>query len=160
MEERILTIPNALSFLRLLLVPVFLWLVLGPEHDEAAIGPALIAYARLGYAEALRQNGRIDAAEPEYLNALEKIETAIGDVDALTTGQALVVVGNFYVDTGRFEQARAYLDKARTLLGTVAEQQEKGLDALRGLGIIHYANGELEAVEDRALFDVDFGVTE
>ena len=37
MEERILTIPNALSFLRLLLVPVFLWLVLGPEHDVLAL---------------------------------------------------------------------------------------------------------------------------
>jgi cardiolipin synthase len=36
-EERILTIPNALSFLRLLLVPVFLWLVLGPEHDVLAL---------------------------------------------------------------------------------------------------------------------------
>ena len=37
MEERILTIPNALSFLRLLLVPVFLWLVLGPKHDVLAL---------------------------------------------------------------------------------------------------------------------------
>ena len=37
MEERILTIPNALSFVRLLLVPVFLWLVLGPEHDVLAL---------------------------------------------------------------------------------------------------------------------------
>jgi cardiolipin synthase len=36
-EERILTIPNALSFLRLLLVPVFLWLVLGPKHDVLAL---------------------------------------------------------------------------------------------------------------------------
>ena len=35
--ERVLTIPNALSFVRLLLVPVFLWLVLGPEHDELAL---------------------------------------------------------------------------------------------------------------------------
>ncbi|TCI95956.1 CDP-alcohol phosphatidyltransferase family protein [Aeromicrobium sp. IC_218] len=36
-DDRILTIPNALSFLRLLLVPVFLWLVLGPELDEIAL---------------------------------------------------------------------------------------------------------------------------
>ncbi|MEY3734616.1 MAG: hypothetical protein RL347_1975, partial [Actinomycetota bacterium] len=27
-EDRVLTAPNALSFLRLLLIPVFLWLVL------------------------------------------------------------------------------------------------------------------------------------
>lgn len=122
--------------------------LLGPEHDEAAIGPALLAYARLGYAEALRQNGRVDAAEPEFLRALQQIETAIGDADALTTGQALVVVGNFYVDTGRFAEARVHFDKARTLLGAVAEQQEKGLDALRGLGIIHYANGDLPQAID------------
>ncbi len=36
-KEPVLTIPNALSFVRLLLVPVFLWLVLGPEHDELAL---------------------------------------------------------------------------------------------------------------------------
>lgn len=36
-RERIFTIPNTLSFIRLLLVPVFLWLILGPEHDELAL---------------------------------------------------------------------------------------------------------------------------
>lgn len=36
-DDRIVTIPNALSFVRLLLVPVFLWLVLGPEQDEIAL---------------------------------------------------------------------------------------------------------------------------
>lgn len=36
-DERVFTIPNALSFVRLLLVPVFLWLVLGPEYDELAL---------------------------------------------------------------------------------------------------------------------------
>jgi cardiolipin synthase len=35
-EDRIWTIPNALSLLRLLGVPVFLWLVLGPQADVAA----------------------------------------------------------------------------------------------------------------------------
>ncbi len=37
MDDRILTVPNALSFVRLLLVPVFLWLVLGPEADGLAL---------------------------------------------------------------------------------------------------------------------------
>lgn len=36
-DDRILTIPNALSFVRLLLVPLFVWLVLGPEEDEWAL---------------------------------------------------------------------------------------------------------------------------
>jgi len=37
-EDRIWTVPNLLSFLRLLGVPVFLWLVLGPREDGWAIG--------------------------------------------------------------------------------------------------------------------------
>ena len=36
-SDRVLTIPNALSLLRLLGVPLFLWLVLGPEADGWAI---------------------------------------------------------------------------------------------------------------------------
>jgi len=35
--DRVLTVPNLLSALRLLGVPVFLWLVLGPEADGAAV---------------------------------------------------------------------------------------------------------------------------
>jgi cardiolipin synthase len=36
-NDRIVTIPNLLSVVRLLLVPVFLWLVLGPQQDEWAL---------------------------------------------------------------------------------------------------------------------------
>jgi cardiolipin synthase (CMP-forming) len=36
-SDRVLTIPNALSVLRLLGVPLFLWLILGPEQDGWAI---------------------------------------------------------------------------------------------------------------------------
>lgn len=36
-EDRILTVPNALSFLRLLLIPVFLWLILVTRADMAAV---------------------------------------------------------------------------------------------------------------------------
>jgi cardiolipin synthase len=44
-----LTIPNALSILRLLLIPVFLWLVLGPEAD----GVAVVVLAFLGVSDYL-----------------------------------------------------------------------------------------------------------
>jgi cardiolipin synthase (CMP-forming) len=37
LSDRILTIPNALSALRLAGVPVFLWLVLGPHRDGLAL---------------------------------------------------------------------------------------------------------------------------
>jgi cardiolipin synthase len=43
-SNRVLTIPNGLSLLRLLGVPVFLWLVLGPHQDAWAVG-LLIASA-------------------------------------------------------------------------------------------------------------------
>jgi cardiolipin synthase len=36
-DARVWTVPNALSFLRLLGVPLFLWLVLGPEADGWAL---------------------------------------------------------------------------------------------------------------------------
>src|ERR1044072_8380449 len=37
-RDRVLTIPNALSALRLLLVPVFLWLLLGVPAHAGAVG--------------------------------------------------------------------------------------------------------------------------
>lgn len=37
------TVPNALSFLRLLGVPVFLWLVLGPEEDGWALALLMVS---------------------------------------------------------------------------------------------------------------------
>jgi cardiolipin synthase len=43
--DRIVTIPNALSVLRLLGVPLFLWLLLGPEADIAALVVLMVAGA-------------------------------------------------------------------------------------------------------------------
>ncbi|MCJ7832395.1 MAG: CDP-alcohol phosphatidyltransferase family protein [Actinobacteria bacterium] len=37
-SDRILTVHNVLSFLRLLLIPVFVWVALGPENDLLAFG--------------------------------------------------------------------------------------------------------------------------
>ena len=48
-RERVLTIPNALSALRLAGVPVFLWLVLGPHAD----GIALVVLAVAGVSDYL-----------------------------------------------------------------------------------------------------------
>lgn len=44
-EDRIATIPNALSVVRLLLVPLFLWLVLGPQEDEWAFAVLMVSGA-------------------------------------------------------------------------------------------------------------------
>ena len=42
-EARVWTVPNALSFLRLLGVPLFLWLVLGPEADGWALAVLMLS---------------------------------------------------------------------------------------------------------------------
>ena len=65
MEERILTIPNALSFVRLLLVPVFLWLVMGPRWDELALVVLMVSgitdYLDGKLARSLNQTSKIGA---------------------------------------------------------------------------------------------------
>jgi cardiolipin synthase len=42
-EDRVVTIPNALSLLRLLGVPVFLWLILGPHADGWALALLMVS---------------------------------------------------------------------------------------------------------------------
>ena len=44
-RDRVLTIPNALSVARLLGVPVFLWLVLGPKADAWAVALLIVSAA-------------------------------------------------------------------------------------------------------------------
>ena len=65
MEERVITIPNALSFVRLLLVPVFLWLVLGPKYDEVALAVLMVSgitdYLDCKLARRLNQTSKIGA---------------------------------------------------------------------------------------------------
>ncbi len=65
MEERVITIPNALSFVRLLLVPVFLWLVLGPKYDELALAVLMVSgitdYLDGKLARRLNQTSKIGA---------------------------------------------------------------------------------------------------
>ena len=123
--------------------------LLGADNDEETLGPALIAYARLGHAGALLHQGRHGPAEQQLLDALDILETTIGDADAFTMGQALVVAGDFYADLGDLDRATGYLERGRGLLLTVDEHQEKALNALRLLGTIDYCNGELDRARSR-----------
>jgi len=43
LPDRVWTVPNALSLLRLLGVPLFLWLLLGPEADGWAVGILMVS---------------------------------------------------------------------------------------------------------------------
>lgn len=42
-SDRVLTVPNALSLLRLAGVPLFLWLLLGPERDLLAVAVLMVS---------------------------------------------------------------------------------------------------------------------
>jgi cardiolipin synthase len=80
--DRKLTIPNALSVLRLLGVPLFLWLLLGPHADVAA----LIVLALAGFtdwldgvlARALNQTSRFGALLDPAADRLYILTTLIG----------------------------------------------------------------------------------
>lgn len=82
MDERILTVPNALSFVRLLLVPVFLWLVLGPEADGLALLVLMISgvtdYLDGKLARSLNQASKIGAILDPVADRLYILAVVIG----------------------------------------------------------------------------------
>ncbi len=81
-EDRILTIPNALSFVRLLLVPLFLWLVLGPEADEWALVVLMVSgitdYLDGKLARQLNQTSKIGAILDPVADRLYILAVVIG----------------------------------------------------------------------------------
>ena len=102
--DRVWTVPNALSFLRLLGVPLFLWLLLGPEADGWAIIVLMLAgisdWADGKIARALNQGSRLGmlldpAADRLYivstLIALALREIVPVWVVALLVGRELVL---------------------------------------------------------------------
>lgn len=62
-DDRILTVPNLLSFARLVGVPIYLWMLLGPHYDEAALG--IIAFSGL--------SDYLDGKLARWLNQTSKI---------------------------------------------------------------------------------------
>jgi cardiolipin synthase (CMP-forming) len=81
-RDRVLTIPNALSAARLLGVPVFLWLVLGPKQDAWAVA-LLIASGVTDWldgkiARALNQQSRLGEALDPAADRLYIVATLIG----------------------------------------------------------------------------------
>jgi cardiolipin synthase (CMP-forming) len=80
--HRVVTVPNALSVLRLLGVPLFLWLLLGPHADLAA----LVVLALSGFtdwadgvlARKLNQQSRLGALLDPAVDRLYILATLIG----------------------------------------------------------------------------------
>lgn len=97
--DRILTVPNAISFARLLGVPVFLWLVLGPHWDVAAIVVLAVAgvsdYLDGKLARRLNQASRLGALLDPLADRLYIISTLVAFVlrDVIPLWVAVVIIG-------------------------------------------------------------------
>lgn len=94
-SDRIVTVPNALSVLRLLGVPVFLWFLLGPHWDWAALGLLMVSGATDWLdgklARALGQTSRLGtlldpAADRLYIAATLVAFSVRGIVPLVLTG--------------------------------------------------------------------------
>lgn len=98
-SDRIWTIPNLLSTLRLLGVPLFLWLALGPEADSAALG--VLAFAGVSdyldgkLARALNQTSRLGVTLDPLADRLYILATIVALTvrDIVPLWFALVLVG-------------------------------------------------------------------
>ncbi len=82
--DRVLTVPNALSLLRLAGVPLFLWLLLGPEED----GWAVVVLAVGGFTDWL--DGKLARVLGQYSRLGALLDPA---VDRLYILAALVALG-------------------------------------------------------------------
>jgi cardiolipin synthase (CMP-forming) len=81
-STRVLTVPNLLSFVRLAGVPLFLWLVLGPEADGLALAVLLVSGVTDwldGYlARRLHQTSRLGAILDPVADRLYILAVVIG----------------------------------------------------------------------------------
>ncbi|MBC7593738.1 MAG: CDP-alcohol phosphatidyltransferase family protein [Kineosporiaceae bacterium] len=81
-QDRIVTIPNALSAVRLVLVPLFLWLVLGPHADEWALAVLMVSgitdYLDGYLARHLNQTSKIGAILDPVADRLFILAVVIG----------------------------------------------------------------------------------
>jgi cardiolipin synthase (CMP-forming) len=86
-HERWLTVPNALSFVRLLGVPLFLWLLLGPRAD----GWALVVLVASGVTDWL--DGRLARALDQYSRLGELLDPLADRLYTVATLVAFLVRG-------------------------------------------------------------------
>ncbi|TDV42615.1 CDP-alcohol phosphatidyltransferase family protein [Actinophytocola oryzae] len=99
LPDRWLTIPNVLSVIRLALVPVFLWLLLGPKADGWAL--AVLVYSGVSdwadgkIARLLDQTSRLGAILDPAADRLYTLATVVAFVlrDIIPLWFALVLVG-------------------------------------------------------------------
>ena len=114
LPERIWTLPNALSVLRLLGVPLFLWLLLGPEADGWAVVVLMVSgvtdWADGALARALGQYSRLGALLDPAADRLYIVATLIAFVlrDVVPVWVVAVLVGREVVLGGMLLVLRRY----------------------------------------------------
>jgi cardiolipin synthase (CMP-forming) len=112
--DRIVTIPNALSVLRLLGVPLFLWLLLGPHADGWALGVLALSgftdWADGVLARKLNQLSNFGAMLDPLADRLYILATLVGLVlrHIIPFWLAAVIVGRDLVLTGALLVLRRY----------------------------------------------------
>lgn len=81
-EDRLVTIPNLLSVVRIVLLPVFLWLVLGPEADVLALLVLVVSgitdYLDGKLARSLGQTSKIGAILDPVADRLYILAVVVG----------------------------------------------------------------------------------
>ncbi len=98
-SDRVVTIPNALSVLRLLGVPLFLWLLLGPEADVLALVVLMLAGASDYFdgkiARALGQTSKLGVLLDPAADRLYILATLVAFVlrDVIPWWLAAIIVG-------------------------------------------------------------------
>jgi cardiolipin synthase len=99
LSDRVLTLPNLLSFLRLLGVPLFLWLLLGPHADGWAIVVLALSgvtdWADGKLARALGQSSRLGALLDPAADRLYIVATLVAFVirDVVPLWVVLLLLG-------------------------------------------------------------------
>lgn len=105
-SDRVLTVPNALSVLRLLGVPLFLWLLLGPHADIAAIIVLVVSgitdWADGVLARRFNQSSELGAMLDPLADRLYILATLVGLVlrHVIPLWLAIVIVGRDLVLVG------------------------------------------------------------
>ncbi|SFO77513.1 CDP-diacylglycerol--glycerol-3-phosphate 3-phosphatidyltransferase [Geodermatophilus dictyosporus] len=103
LPRRVWTVPNALSVLRLLGVPLFLWLLLGPQADGWAVVVLMVAgvtdYADGKLARVLGQSSRLGALLDPAADRLYIVSTLIAFVlrDVVPLWFVALLVGREFV---------------------------------------------------------------
>jgi CDP-diacylglycerol--glycerol-3-phosphate 3-phosphatidyltransferase len=114
LPDRVFTVPNLLSLLRLLGVPLFLWLLLGPHADTAALGVLMFAgvsdYLDGKLARWLHQTSRLGVLLDPAADRLYILATLVAFVlrDIIPWWLAALIVGRDLVLGGCLLVLRRY----------------------------------------------------